>query len=90
MAVQRESISRLVDLAIDEARARKRKRAMKLKPALMAAPQGPIGVWLLDDHGNPKITISIDGASSSRPQRQAVAVALVDRLPDDGIEIPDS
>ena len=63
---------------------------MKLKPALMAAPQGPIGVWLLDDSGNPKITISIDGASSSRPQRQAVAVALVDRLPDDGIEIPDS
>jgi hypothetical protein len=63
---------------------------MKLKPALMAAQQGPIGVWLLDDGGNPKITVSIDGPRSSRPQRQAVANAIVDALPDDGIEIPDS
>ena len=63
---------------------------MKLKPALMAAPQGPIGVWLLDENGNGLITVSIDGPRSSRSQRQAVAEALVDALPDEGIEIPDS
>jgi hypothetical protein len=63
---------------------------MKLKPALMAAQQGPIGVWLLDEGGDAKITVSIDGPRSSRSQRQAVAVAIAELLPDEGIEIPDS
>ena len=56
----------------------------------MATQQGPIGVWLLDDVGDAKVTISLMSSPAvSREQLRAVAIAVAEALPEDGIEIPD-
>ena len=47
-------------------------------------------MWLLDDVGDAKVTISLMSSPAiTREQLKAVAIAVADALPEDGIEIPD-
>lgn len=55
----------------------------------MAMGQGQPGLWLIDENDATRFTVSIHGFGITQEQSAAIAMALADCIPDEGIDVPE-